>query len=155
MTIFFRLLSSIHEPEIELLKFAFYDPQSIPVEEWNRWLSKWWSRVDGKPDQVTMKLVNPKFVLRNWMAQLAIDAAEEGDYSVANELFELLKNPYDEQPEFESDWFQKRPEWARHRVGLLDAFMLQLRVPLILRTKKKNAEQPGAEAPGARQLCVY
>ena len=51
------------------------------------------------------------------MAQLAIDAAEEGDYSVGNKLFELLKNPYDEQPEFESDWFQKRPEWARHRVG--------------------------------------
>ena len=117
MTIFFRLLSSINEPEIELLKFAFYDPESIPVEEWNRWLSKWWSRVDGKPDQVTMKLVNPKYVLRNWMAQLAIDAAEEGDYSVGNKLFELLKNPYDEQPEFESDWFQKRPEWARHRVG--------------------------------------
>ena len=117
MTIFFRLLSSIREPEIELLKFAFYDPESIPVEEWNRWLSKWWSRVDGKPDQATMKLVNPKYVLRNWMAQLAIDAAEKEDYSVANELFELLKNPYDEQPEFESAWFQKRPEWARHRVG--------------------------------------
>ena len=117
MTIFFRLLSSIREPEIELLKFAFYDPESIPVEDWNRWLSKWWSRVDGKPDQATMKLVNPKYVLRNWMAQLAIDAAEKEDYSVANELFELLKNPYDEQPEFESAWFQKRPEWARHRVG--------------------------------------
>ena len=84
MTIFFRLLSSIREPEIELLKFAFYDPESIPVEDWNRWLSKWWSRVDGKPDQATMKLVNPKYVLRNWMAQLAIDAAEKEDYAVAN-----------------------------------------------------------------------
>jgi len=48
---------------------------------------------------------------------LAIDAAEKEEYSVANELFELLKKPYDEQPEFENDWFQKRPEWARHRVG--------------------------------------
>ena len=117
MTIFFRLLSSISEPQIEQLKFAFYDKENIPVDEWNRWLSKWWSRVDGKPDQVQMKQVNPKYVLRNWMAQLAIDAAEKEDYTVANELYQLLKNPYDEQPEFESDWFQKRPEWARNRVG--------------------------------------
>ena len=117
MTIFFRLLSSISEPQIEQLKFAFYDKENIPVDEWNRWLSNWWSRVDGKPDQVQMKQVNPKYVLRNWMAQLAIDAAEKEDYTVANELYQLLKNPYDEQPEFESDWFQKRPEWARNRVG--------------------------------------
>ena len=64
-----------------------------------------------------MRLANPKYVLRNWMAQLAIDAAEKGDYSVANELYELLKSPYEEQPELEEEWFQKRPEWARHRVG--------------------------------------
>ena len=117
MTIFFRLLSSISEPQIEQLKFAFYDKENIPVDEWNRWLSKWWSRVDGKADQQKMKQVNPKYVLRNWMAQLAIDAAEKEDYTVANELYQLLKNPYDEQPEFENDWFQKRPEWARNRVG--------------------------------------
>ena len=51
------------------------------------------------------------------MAQLAIDAAEEGDFSIAQELYELLKKPYDEQIEFEEKWFKKRPEWARHRVG--------------------------------------
>ena len=60
---------------------------------------------------------NPKYVLRNWMAQLAIDAAEKEDYSVAEELYDLLKQPYAEQPEHEEEWFQKRPEWARHRVG--------------------------------------
>ena len=41
----------------------------------------------------------------------------KGDYSVANELYELLKSPYEEQPELEREWFQKRPDWARHRVG--------------------------------------
>ena len=117
MTIFFRLLSAIHEPEIDQLKFAFYDEEKIPVDEWNLWLNKWWARVNGQPDQEKMKRANPKYVLRNWMAQLAIDAAEKDDYSVANELYELLKNPYDEQSEFEKEWFQKRPEWARHRVG--------------------------------------
>jgi uncharacterized protein YdiU (UPF0061 family) len=65
-----------------------------------------------------MRKTNPKYVLRNWMAQLAIDTAEEsGDFSIAEELHELLKAPYDEQPEHEEKWFQKRPEWARHRVG--------------------------------------
>ena len=117
MTIFFRLLSSISEPEVSHLEHAFYDPDSIPVDEFNDWLGRWWSRTGGKPDQGRMRLANPKYVLRNWMAQLAIDAAEKDDYSVANELYELLKSPYEEQPESEREWFQKRPEWARHRVG--------------------------------------
>jgi uncharacterized protein YdiU (UPF0061 family) len=117
MTIFFRLLSSINEPKIVQLKYAFYDEDNIPEDKWNNWLNKWWSRVNSKPDQEKMKQANPKYVLRNWMAQLAIDAAENQDYSVANELYELLKSPYDEQTDYEGKWFQKRPEWARHRVG--------------------------------------
>ena len=63
-----------------------------------------------------MNLVNPKFVLRNYMAQLAIDAADKEDYSVINELYSMLKNPYDEQPHNEK-WFAKRQDWARHKVG--------------------------------------
>ena len=47
----------------------------------------------------------------------AIDAAEKGDFTVAEELYNLLKLPYEEQPELEANWFQKRPEWAKHRVG--------------------------------------
>ncbi len=117
MTIFFRLLSTLKEPKIEHLQYAFYDEESIPMQEWNEWLERWWRRVDSQPDQTTMLASNPKYVLRNWMAQLAIDAAEKEDYTVAMQLYELLKNPYSEQPEHEKEWFQKRPEWARHRVG--------------------------------------
>ena len=117
MTIFFRELGSIQEPNIEELKFAFYDESSIPNEEWNAWLAKWWERVDSNPDREKMMQTNPKYVLRNWMAQLAIDAAENEDYSVCEELHRLLKAPYDEQLVFESNWYHKRPEWARHRVG--------------------------------------
>ena len=117
MTIFFRELGSVEEAEISNLKFAFYDEESIPVDEWNQWLEKWWQRVDGNPDRVLMMKNNPKYVLRNWMAQLAIDAAEKEDYSVCESLFSLLKSPYDEQEENESEWYQKRPEWARNRVG--------------------------------------
>jgi uncharacterized protein YdiU (UPF0061 family) len=63
-----------------------------------------------------MNAVNPKYVLRNYMAQLAIDVADNGDYSLIDELFNLLKNPYDEQPEMQK-WFAKRPDWAKTKVG--------------------------------------
>ena len=117
MTIFFRLLSSIQEPTIQSLADAFYDPATIPKEEWNAWLLTWWQRVHSNPDRNAMLSSNPKYVLRNWMAQLAIEAAESGDLSVCKELYTVLLNPYDEQVEFEEKWFQKRPEWARHKIG--------------------------------------
>jgi uncharacterized protein YdiU (UPF0061 family) len=117
MTIFFRLLSSIERPSIELLEDAFYDPLTIPKDAWGEWLLRWWERTGQSPNRQMMLQNNPKYVLRNWMAQLAIDAAEKGDFSVAEELHTLLKDPYSEQPQFETTWFQKRPEWARHRVG--------------------------------------
>ena len=112
MTIFFRSLCSMEEPDIDHLHDAFYDEATIPKEEWNQWLQSWWERVEGNPNRTMMLSTNPKYVLRNWMAQLAIDAAEKDDYSIAEELYELLKHPYDEQSQYEEKWFQKRPEWA-------------------------------------------
>jgi uncharacterized protein YdiU (UPF0061 family) len=69
------------------------------------------------PNRSIMLNSNPKYVLRNWMAQLAIDAAHNGDYSVCERLHQLLMSPYDEQPEQQEEWFQKRPEWARSKIG--------------------------------------
>ena len=63
-----------------------------------------------------MNKVNPKYVLRNYMAQLAIDEANKGNYTLIDELFTMLKNPYNDQPEYKK-WYAKRPEWARHKVG--------------------------------------
>ena len=63
-----------------------------------------------------MNSVNPKYVLRNYLAQLAIDKAEAGDASLVHELLEVLRRPYDEQSEYEKH-AEKRPEWARHRPG--------------------------------------
>ena len=70
-------------------------------------------------DQVViekMNAVNPKYVLRNYMAQMAIEAAEKKDYTVIDELFQLLQNPYEEQNKFDK-WYAKRPEWARNKIG--------------------------------------
>ncbi len=116
MTIFFRKLSSIDQPDIEKIHDCFYDLEKVKTENWNAWLTRYLSSVSPERKN-NMNLVNPKYVLRNWMAQLAIDKAEKGDFSLVNQLHELLKRPYDEQNEMEEAWFVKRPEWARNRVG--------------------------------------
>ena len=63
-----------------------------------------------------MNTINPKYVLRNYMAQVAIDKAQQGDFSLIHELLDLLRHPYDEQPDKE-EFAAKRPDWARHRPG--------------------------------------
>ncbi len=135
MTIFFRKLSefkkvdTILEDEsdssfLNIIKDPFYKPDELKggvLEKWRDWFINYKQRlneeiISDEQRMERMNLVNPKYVLRNYMAQMAIDKADEGDYSLIGELFELLKKPYDEQPEQEK-WFAKRPEWARHKVG--------------------------------------
>jgi len=129
MTIFFRLLARVTREDtaqeaMEKVKKAFYQLETYEASysaAWERWMSNYIKRleievVSDAQRMKTMNEVNPKYVLRNYMAQLAIDAADKMDYSVLNELYQMLKKPYAEQPEFEK-WFAKRPEWARHKVG--------------------------------------
>lgn len=128
ITIFFRNLANLKKDDsesgIKVIEDAFYKPTEISDkirQSWKAWLDKYKERLleetltdDDRKSK--MNLVNPKYVLRNYMAQLAIDDADKGDYNLINELYTLLQKPYDEQPEYEK-WFAKRPEWARHKVG--------------------------------------
>ena len=128
MTIFFRTLSSFkkEQPEkgVELIQDAFYTPDTIKgnvLNNWKQWFANYAKRLEDETTsaderQQQMNKVNPKYVLRNYMAQLAIDKADKGDTSLLEEMYLLLKEPYSEQPKFEH-WFAKRPEWARNKVG--------------------------------------
>ncbi len=128
MTIFFRNLSDFSEENpsegISIIKDAFYHLNEVEGEietKWQAWFEAYAKRLkdetaSSEDRKTKMNAVNPKYVLRNYMSQLAIDDADKGDYKLIDELFNLLKKPYSEQPENEK-WFVKRPEWARHKVG--------------------------------------
>ncbi len=128
MTIFFRKLANYNSASVTdslgVVSDAFYKPNEIKGEietKWTAWFLTYNERLKNetrsdKERAAHMNAVNPKYVLRNYMAQLAIEDADKGDYTIVDELFQLLKKPYDEQPENEK-WFAKRPDWARHKVG--------------------------------------
>ena len=129
MTIFFRNLGLVNKEfkaseAIEIIKDAFYsftDFKNQVKQEWIAWLELYLKRlkkeeISNKRKLQNMNLVNPKYVFRNYMAQLAIDRAEVGDYQLIEEFYMMLKKPYNEQPEFQK-WFSKRPDWARNKVG--------------------------------------
>ncbi|MGB6268175.1 MAG: YdiU family protein [Olleya sp.] len=128
MTIFFRNLANFDASTptngLQIIRESFYAIKTITEavkSRWNLWFDSYADRlqlesISAKAKKENMNSVNPKYVLRNYMAQLAIDAANKGDYSVIDELFILLKQPYAEQPKHQK-WFAKRPEWARHKVG--------------------------------------
>ncbi len=133
MTLFYRHLAEVPVTAAELdsdaarlapLEVAFYDPAAVAAEHragLAAWLSRYAARVreDGTSDaerKRRMNLVNPKFVLRNYVAQLAIDPAEQGNGSVVLELLDILRRPFDEHPGKER-FAEKRPEWARNKPG--------------------------------------
>lgn len=128
MTLFFRNLNLFNEENpadfiAQIIKDAYltekvFNPHK---KEWSSWLHNYAERLSIqkilKEERLQkMNNINPKYVLRNYMAQLAIDAADKGDYSVIDELYQLLKKPYEEQPEMQK-WFTKRPNWANDKIG--------------------------------------
>ena len=108
--------------------YVFDGAKAAPYDEWDAVhpLSEYGrSKLAGErevaahaPDQrrARMLAANPKYVLRNYLAQLVIDEVEQGETARLDQLLEVLRRPYDEQPEHE-ELAAKRPDWARERPG--------------------------------------
>jgi uncharacterized protein YdiU (UPF0061 family) len=134
MTIFYRLLAELtpdalggsDQQIVDIIRAAYYvSPTAEAETAMANWLRVYLVRVQqdyviaGNNDQQRyqrMQAVNPKYVLRNYMAQQAIDLVAQGDTSELEKLLNLLRHPYNEQPEYQA-YFAKRPEWARNRAG--------------------------------------
>ena len=129
MTIFYRKLADFDPslPDFDLLAVvqdAFYDLDALPQElrkRYGAWSQRYAHRLrsenlDYATRKANMNAVNPWFVLRNYLAQEAIELAQNGDYSMLHDLAQVLLTPYFEQNDY-ARFFAKRPEWARHRAG--------------------------------------
>ncbi|WP_095110904.1 protein adenylyltransferase SelO [Pseudomonas sp. Irchel 3E20] len=114
-SLFFRRLGDEPaEQAVARLRDDFIDRPGFDA-----WAAHYTARVarDGEPRQdlrrKRMHAVNPLYILRNYLAQHAIDAAENGDYSVVRQLHQVLSQPFDEQPGMAA-YAQRPPEWGKH-----------------------------------------
>ncbi len=127
-TLFFRRLAALdlQEPSLETLAEAFYDEAKVEEERsrWESWLERYAARVGKEWHDRTaeerkslMNRTNPAFILRNYLAVQAIEAAEQrGDLSLVHDLLERSRRPYDELPD-DRRWTGRRPDWARDKPG--------------------------------------
>jgi len=125
MTLFFRRLADLDPlaPATALFAEVFYDEdkRQSTAEEFHAWLQDYAGQVRSEgldPDarRARMNAANPCYVMRNYLAQQAIDAAEAGDLKPVEELLEVMRHPYEEQPG-RAAYAGKRPDWARQRAG--------------------------------------
>ena len=125
MSLFFRLLAQVDvdSPQLRVLHEACYRDDLYTQQQaaFTAWLERWAARVraDGESAPARcarMNAVNPRYVLRNYLAQEAIDLASAGDTRRIDELLEVLRHPYQEQPGCER-FAAKRPDWAREKAG--------------------------------------
>ncbi len=111
----FRLLSEPGD------KRAALRDQHLNIDAFDQWFGRYLGRLESegydndKRDQTRsnkMKTVNPKYILRNYMAENAIRAArDEQDFSEIDRLMKLLESPFDEQPGNEK-YAANPPGWA-------------------------------------------
>lgn len=139
MTIFYRNLAHLDNDRLakDILKSdadiqtfapplmdAYYRPEQIDttyLQHLKNWLEQYARRIhndslSAEQRREKMNHTNPKYVLRNYLTQLAIEKAESGDFSMIHDLLEVMRHPYDEQPGKES-FAEKRPDWARTKPG--------------------------------------
>ncbi len=129
MTLFYRQLATWNPDNMQTKLQNHFEPaiynmpdfESNSLSPLEQWLRLYKTRIDtcdldmGERKN-RMNTVNPLYVLRNYIAQLAIDEADKGNNDRIAETLQVLRNPYEEQPGCEEYAF-RRPEWARERAG--------------------------------------
>lgn len=113
-SLFFRRLGE-QAPEQAL---AVVRDDFVDLAGFDTWAADYRARVEregGSQDErrERMHAVNPLYVLRNYLAQEAITAAEQGDFSVVRRLHEVLSRPFEEQPDAEA-FTRRPPDWGKH-----------------------------------------
>ncbi|HYX35468.1 MAG TPA: YdiU family protein [Oligoflexus sp.] len=129
MTIFFRALADLPLAEgdeakrLQAVHEAYYAQTRRPEhdEAIAAWLNRYAARcradnIDLETRRRSMNLANPKYVLRNYLSQQAIDAADQGDFSLIERLLQVMQRPYDEHPQHK-DLASRRPDWAENKAG--------------------------------------
>ena len=114
-TVFWRRLSHAVS-ESEGMKHAFEPVRDLFADRvaWESWLSRYIQRLHGLSRRETglgMLQVNPKYVLRNHLGELAIRQAQSGQFHLVADLLAVLQRPFDEHPQHE-EWAGFAPEWA-------------------------------------------
>ena len=109
-TLFWRRLSQA----VASQQFAPVRDLFLDTAAWDAWLRRYGARLAGV-DQLQaatlMLKTNPKYVLRNYLGELAIEAAKGKDFSMVANLLTLLEQPFDEHPAFET-YAGLPPDWA-------------------------------------------
>ena len=133
MTLFYRSLSAINLSSTEAITIdsirrhfsdCWYQLQQVDdnyLTKLQKWLNQYHLMLlnGGVLDQDRIKMmdsVNPLYVPRNYLSQVAIDKATSGDYSELHTLMEVFRKPYQQQ-DGQQQYAMKRPEWARHKAG--------------------------------------
>lgn len=125
MTLWFRALAEAPPglPPLQHFQHAFYDDAKRIAGEaaFHDWLLRREARLRDDASSADMRrevmcAANPKFVLRNWLAQQAIDRAYAGDMAGISELLDVMRRPYDDQPGNQA-FAAKRPDWAKVKAG--------------------------------------
>ncbi len=116
-TLFFRRLCDLDRPEEPAAPGRAVRDLFVDRERFDRWAVDYRARVaqEGRSDderRVAMRSVNPKYILRNHLAEEAIVKARGGDFSEVDRLCRLLERPFDEQPEHER-YADLPPTWAK------------------------------------------
>ncbi|WP_428852968.1 protein adenylyltransferase SelO [Imbroritus primus] len=113
-TLFFRNLAAISSTD---------DSEDAPVRDlfldrsaWQAWAASYRQRLQlehsvDEARSTAMRAVNPKYILRNHLAEIAIRRARENDFSEVARLRQLLSRPFDEQPDM-AHYAALPPDWA-------------------------------------------